>query len=168
MTNPVAQTDVERNRALFGERRVVVVVSGSTEPSLTDVVTNLATVCAEIGQKVALLSTSGLASPGIDPDLPQAAPMWWNQWPAGAHDTGFAADDERTRLLHGALSPADVESRFGETGVPGVSRLDLRYFVGHPVQVVIRVPEVIAALRQVVDVVFLEIPSFSPSTMVKV
>ena len=48
----------------------------------------------------------------------------------------------------------------GETGVPGVSRLDLRYFVGHPAQVVIRVPEVLAALRQVVDVVFLEVPSY--------
>ena len=48
----------------------------------------------------------------------------------------------------------------GETGVPGVSRLDLRYFVGHPAQVVIRVPEVLAALRPIMDVVFLEVPSY--------
>ena len=53
-----------------------------------------------------------------------------------------------------------MEHLLGETGVPGVSRLDLRYFVGHPAQVVIRVPEVLAALRQIVDVVFLEVPSY--------
>jgi hypothetical protein len=41
-----------------------------------------------------------------------------------------------------------------------VARVDLRYFVGHPAQVVIRVPEVLAALCEIVDVVFLEVPSY--------
>jgi hypothetical protein len=41
----------------------------------------------------------------------------------------------------------------------GVSRLDLRYFVSHPAQVVIRAPEVFAALEKIADVVILEVPS---------
>ena len=53
-----------------------------------------------------------------------------------------------------------MEDLLGETGVPGVSRLDLRYFVSHPAQVVIRAPEVLAALEKIVDVVILEVPSF--------
>ena len=39
------------------------VTSPGPEPSLGDVALNLATVCAETGQRVALVSTSGLASP---------------------------------------------------------------------------------------------------------
>jgi Mrp family chromosome partitioning ATPase len=160
MSNPVAQHPLGPNSAAQGERRVVVVVSGSAEPSLSDVVTNLATVCAEIGQRVALLSTSGLASPGIESELPQSSPSWWESGSSAGNGAGLPVEEERSRLLHGSLSPADLESRFGETGVPGVSRLDLRDFVGHPAQVVIRVPEVLAALREIVDVVFLEIPSY--------
>ena len=53
-----------------------------------------------------------------------------------------------------------MEELLGETSAPGVSRLDMRYFVGHPAQVVIRMPEVLVALRQIVDVVILEIPSY--------
>ena len=64
------------------------------------------------------------------------------------------------RLQTGSLDPADVDDLLGDTGVPGVSRLDLRYFVGHPAQVVIRVPEVLAALTAIVDVVILEVPSY--------
>ena len=41
-----------------------------------------------------------------------------------------------------------------------MSFLDLQHFVAHTTQVVIRVPEVLDALREVVDVVILEVPSF--------
>ena len=41
-----------------------------------------------------------------------------------------------------------------------MSFLDLKHFVAHTTQVVIRVPEVLDALREVVDVVILEVPSF--------
>jgi hypothetical protein len=58
------------------------------------------------------------------------------------------------------VSPADVQDLLGETGIPGVSRLDLRYFVGHPAQVVVRAPEVLVALEQLVDVVIFEVPSY--------
>ena len=39
---------------------------GRQSPRLADVVTNLATVCAETGQRVALVSTAGLASSAED------------------------------------------------------------------------------------------------------
>ena len=136
------------------------VVSAGAELSLPDVVTNLAIVCAEVGQRVALVSTAGLASPGFDAGLPEATPSWWKHWPSPGNGARHSIEDERDRLVTGPLSPSDVEPLLGETGVPGVSRLDLRPFVGHPAQVVIRVPEVLVALRQIVDVVFLEVPSY--------
>jgi hypothetical protein len=136
------------------------VASAATESSLGDVVTNLATVCAEIGQRVALVSTAGLASPGVEAELSQSTPLWWNHWPSTGERTGLPMEAEKGSLLSGPLDPTDVENLLGDTGIPGVLRLDLRYFVGHPAQVVIRVPEVVSALRQVVDVVFLEVPSY--------
>ena len=141
-------------------RRVVMVASAETEPSLPDVVTNLAAVCAQIGQRVALVSTAGLASPGVEAEMPQSTPLWWKHWPSPGDGAGFPAEKESGSLLSGPLDPTDVENLLGETGVPGVSRLDLRYFISHPTQVVIRVPEVLAALQQIVDVVFLEVPSY--------
>jgi hypothetical protein len=136
------------------------VTAAGEEPSLEDVVTNLASVCADVGQRVALLSTVGLASPNADAELPQTTPSWWKQWPSSGNVARLPIEKDRVNLLSGPLDPTDVEDLFGETGVTGVSRLDLRYFVSHPAQVVIRVPEVITALREVVDVVFLEVPSY--------
>ena len=159
MSDPANGPGFEHRPARHSDRRVVMVVSAGTELSLADVVTNLATVCAEVGQQVALVSTAGLASQGGDPELPQPTPLPWT-WPSPGNGAAVPIEEERTRLLKGHLSPTEVEHLLGETGVPGVARLDLRYFVGHPAQVVIRVPEVLAALRQVVDVVFLEVPSY--------
>ncbi len=158
MSEPVARTSFARDFAGLPDRRVIMVVSGDVEPSLADVVTNLSNVCSEVGQRVALVSTAGLASFG-DSEVSQT-PMWWKQWPSAGNGAGLTAEGERNSLLTGPLNPADVENLLGETGIPGVSRLDLRYFVGHPTQVVIRVPEVLAALREIVDVVFLEVPSY--------
>lgn len=160
MSEPAARPALQRGPAQIADRRVVMVASAAAEPSLEDVVTNLATVCSEIGQRVVLLSTAGLASQEADVELPQTTPSWWKQWPSPGNGASFAVEEERDSLLSGPLNPTDVEELFGETGVAGVSRLDLRYFVGHPAQVVIRVPEVLAALRDVVDVVFLEVPSY--------
>jgi Mrp family chromosome partitioning ATPase len=161
VSEPVTQGASESSGpAGYTDRRVVMVASAGAEISLADVVTNLATVCAEIGQRVAVVTTAGLASSGVDSELPQSTPLWWRDLPASGNGAGLSVDEERDRLLNGSLSPTDVEQVLGETGVPGVSRLDLRYFVGHPAQVVIRVPEVLAALRPIVDVVFLEVPSY--------
>jgi hypothetical protein len=160
VSEPIRQAARERGQAGLTDRRVVMVASAEEELSLADVVTNLATVCAEIGQRVALVSTAGLASPEVGSELPQSTPLWWKHWPSPGNGNGLAIEEEQARLLTGPLNATDVEHLLGETGVPGVSRLDLRYFVGHPAQVVVRVPEVLAALLQIVDVVFLEVPSY--------
>ena len=160
MSEPVAPPALERLSARQTDRRVVMVTSAGAEPSLSDVVTNLATVCADVGQRVVLLSTAGLGSPASDPELSSSPRLWWKHWPALGDAGGVPLEEERVRLQTASLNPADVELLLGATGVPGVSRLDLRYFVGHPAQVVVRVPDVLAALRQIVDVVFLEVPSY--------
>jgi Mrp family chromosome partitioning ATPase len=118
------------------------------ESTRTTVVSNLATVCAEIGQRVAVVSTSGIEAYG---DGPQPLRMVVVGPPTG---------EDPARRLAVPLQPADVEEALEDTSVPGVSLLDLRRFVAHPTQVVIRVPEVLDALRKVVDVVILEVPSF--------
>lgn len=141
-------------------RRVVMITSAGPELSLGDVALSLARVCAETGQRVTLISTSGIGSPEDDSELLATAPLWWKNWPSPPNGPTSSAEVEGGSLMAGPLNPADVEERLGETGVPGVSRLDLRYFVGHPAQVVIRVPDVLAALRQIVDVVILEVPSY--------
>ncbi len=161
MTQPVPEIAAtnQANAARHAARRVVMVTSPGPEASLADVATNLATVCAEAGQRVVMVSTSGLASPEDSAELPHSTPLWWKNWPSPGSGADFRTE-ERGSLLSGPLNPAVVEDLLGDTGVPGVSRLDLRYFVGHPTQVVVRVPDVLDALRQIVDVVILEVPSY--------
>ena len=134
MSEPPSQAGLPRGLAGHADRRVVLVASAGAEPSLADVVTNLATVCAEIGQRVALVSTAGLASPGLDAELPQSTSLSWPQWPFHGNGAGLSMEEERDRLRTGSLNQTDVEPLLGETGIAGVSRLDLRYFVGHPAQ----------------------------------
>jgi hypothetical protein len=141
------------------DRSVVLVTSPGMEPTLPEVSLNLATVCAEVGQRVALLSTANVVLPTESGESPPMPPLWWLHWPAPEGATS-SLEDQRLRLQTEALQPADVEALLGETEVQGVRRLDLRYFVKHPAQVVIRVPQVVTALRQVVDVVILEVPSY--------
>jgi hypothetical protein len=129
------------------------------EPTLSEVSLNLATVCAEVGQRVALLSTANLAAPVEDADEPPMPPLWWMHWPA-PEGVPSSVETQRLRLQTDTLDGADVEALLVETEVPGVRRLDLRYFVKHPAQVVVRTPQVVTALRQVVDVVILEVPSY--------
>ena len=140
--------------ATNGSRRVVLVTSPGTEPSLADVVLNLAGVCADVGQRVVIVGTEGLAVPADGSELPLSTAPTRRNWPSPG------AGEARTSLLAGPVSPSDVEDLLGETGVPGVSRLDMRYFVANPAQVVVRAPEVLIALKQLVDVVILEVPSY--------
>ena len=159
---PVPHAPGRSGRSASGAgRRVVMITSPGIEPTLSDVATNLATACAETGQRVAIVSTAGLASPHEGAEVEGAAPLWWRSWPGSHAGAGASPEEERARLVSGPLGPADVEGLLGDTGVPGVSRLDLRNFVGHPAQVVVRMPDVLAALRQVVDVVILEVPSYT-------
>jgi hypothetical protein len=135
------------------------VTSPGTESTLPEVALNLATVCAEVGQRVALLSTANLAAPAESAEDPPMPPLWWLHWPA-PEGASTSVGEQRLRLQTDAVQAADVDALLGETEVHGVRRLDLRYFVKHPAQVVVRVPQVLIALRQVVDVVILEVPSY--------
>ena len=49
--------------ARHAARSVVMITSPGPEPSLGDVALKLATVCSEVGQRVALVSTAGLGEP---------------------------------------------------------------------------------------------------------
>jgi hypothetical protein len=158
MNQPVPQSPDATSRRP-GDRSVVLVTSPGTEPTLSDVALNLATVCAEVGQRVVLLSTANLALPAESAEEPAMPALWWLHWPAPEGGT-TSLEEQRLRLQTDALQAADVEALLGETEVQGVRRLDLRYFVKHPAQVVIRVPQVVTALRQIVDVVILEVPSY--------
>lgn len=121
------------------------VTSPGEEPSRATVAVNLATVCAEIGQRVVVVTTEGFDThlDGLEP----------------AGSAGPLTDDDRNRRLTGPLRSDEVRHLLGDTSVPGVSFLDLKHFVAHTTQVVIRVPEVLDALREVVDVVILDVPS---------
>jgi hypothetical protein len=136
------------------------VTSPGNESTLVDVVINLATVCAEVGQQVVIIGTAGLSAPPDGSELEQAPSLPRKDWAPSWPDAGLPALQSRDRLQAGPVDPEDVEAQLGETGVPGVARLDLRSFVGHPAQVVIRAPEVVAALQTLVDVIIFEVPSF--------
>jgi Mrp family chromosome partitioning ATPase len=130
----------------LARRTVVMVASPAAEPTRAEVVLNLATVCAEIGQRVAVVTTSGVeAYDGGTGALAAAGPV---------------VSEDGDRRLIAPLKVSDVQGFLDETQVPGVSLLDLRHFVAHPTQVVIRVPGVLSALREIVDVVILDVPSF--------
>lgn len=141
---PVPSLDLTPAR--HAARSVVMVTSPGSEPTRAAVAVNLATVCAEIGQRVVIVTTDGIGAlvDGLEP--PRSA--------------GLLTDDERDRRLNGPLRTDDIQDLLEDTAVPGVSFLALQHFVVHPTQVVIRVPEVLDALRDVVDVVILEVPSF--------
>jgi hypothetical protein len=141
------------------DRSVVLVTSPGMEPTLPEVSLNLATVCAEVGQQVALVSTANFAVPAEGAEEPPMPPLWWLHWPA-PEGASTSVEAQRLRLQTEPIHATDVEALLGETGVPGVRRLDLRYFVKHPAQVVVRAPQAVTALRQVVDVVILEVPAY--------
>jgi Mrp family chromosome partitioning ATPase len=142
---PVPSLDVAPGRHV-ARRTVVMVVSPGAEHTRAEVVFNLATVCAEIGQRVAVISTAGIET----------------------HDTGLESlkmvgplnEEQIDPRLTEPLRPVDVQDLLEDSNVPGVSLLDLQQFIAHPTQVVIRVPEVLHALRDIVDVVILDVPSF--------
>jgi hypothetical protein len=146
--------------AKHAARKVVLVTSPGLETSLVDVVMHLASISAEVGQSVVIVGTAGLEVPEDGSGPPLSTPSLGSGWHSSPIGVGLPREDVRARLMNGSVDPADVEERLGDTGVPGVWRLDLRYFIGHPAQAVIRAPEVVAALEKIVDVVILEVPSY--------
>jgi len=143
---PLPVPSLDLTPARHAARSVVMVTSPGSEPTRAAVAVNLASVCAEIGQRVVIVTTDGIDAHVDDRELPRIL--------------ASLTDDERDRRLTGPLKPEDVQDRLEETSVPGVSFLGLQHFVAHTSQVVIRIPEVLDALRDVVDVVILDVPSF--------
>ena len=143
---PLPVPSLDLTPARHAARSVVMVTSPGSEPTRAAVAVNLASVCAEIGQRVVIVTTDDIEAHVDERELPRIlAPL---------------TDDERDRRLTGPLRPDDVQDRLEDTSVPGVSFLALQHFVAHTSQVVIRLPEVLDALRDVVDVVILDVPSF--------
>jgi hypothetical protein len=160
VSRPARRAEDSLAPARHAARRVVMVTCPGDESTLVDVVFNLATVCAEVGQQVVIIGTKGLSAPPDGSELPQAPSLQSKDWSSSWADGMLPAHEMRDRLQTGPVDPSDVKAHLGETGVPGVSRLDLRSFVGHPARVVMRAPEVLAALQTFVDVVIFEVPSF--------
>lgn len=160
MRHSLSDPTFELTPAGHAARGVVMVTSPGLEASLADVVINLATICSEVGQRVAIMGSAGIEVPMDRSQLPLPTPVWGNGGRSSRHDVELSAGEGRARPVNGSVDPADVEDLLEDTGIPGVSRLDIRHFVEHPTQVVVRAPAVVAALGQVVDVVFLEVPSY--------
>jgi Mrp family chromosome partitioning ATPase len=123
----------------LARRSVVVVASPGAEPTRADVAFNLATVCAEVGQRVAIVSTSVEDSPEAAPVRPRS-------------DAGTP--------LSGSSKQVDLRDLLGDTSIPRVSLLDLKDLVDDPTHLVTRFPEILETLRRHVDVVIFDVPSF--------
>lgn len=116
-----------------GSRSVLLVTSTTTEPSRPKVVANLAATYAEAGERVIVISTSDL-----DSGLPTAA-------------LGSFEDP---------VTPADIEAALVAASPEGVSLLSFGHFMANSGRLVNRGGEVLAAARQVADVVLVETPGF--------
>ncbi len=112
-------------------RKVLMVVSPSTESTRPQVAANLAAAYAEAGQRVVVLGTGELG----------AGPV---------RGSG--------RTLSGEITPEDVEARLEASWVDRVFRLDLRHFIENSGQLVLRMPAVLHATRAVSDVIIIEAP----------
>ncbi|HXA32441.1 MAG TPA: hypothetical protein VNV87_09300, partial [Acidimicrobiales bacterium] len=141
---PLASSDSAP--AQNGARRVVMVTSPGSERSRATVAVNLAKVCAEVGQAVVVVSTDGLGAHVSEAQSPLQA--------------DHPNERERVRRRSGTVTQADVRELLRDTRVSGVSMLALHHFVDHPTHVVIRMPEVLDVLHEVVDVVVLDVPLF--------
>jgi Mrp family chromosome partitioning ATPase len=141
---PLASSDLVPARP--AARSVVMVTSPGAEPSRATVAFNLATVCAEVGQEVVVVSTDGLEAHVNGAQPPSPADVAYKR--------------ERARRDGGIVTQADVRELLQDTRVSGVSMLGLQHFIDHPTHLVVRMPEVLDVLHQVVDVVVLDVPSF--------
>jgi Mrp family chromosome partitioning ATPase len=114
-----------------GDRRVVLVASAGTEPSRPYVAANLAAIYAEAGDRVVVIST-GEVEAGTN----------------GAH----------TATVSGEIRPEDIEAHLEPSRLEHVSRLPLSPFISRSGQLVTRMPAVLDAVRQVSDVIIVEVP----------
>jgi capsular polysaccharide biosynthesis protein/Mrp family chromosome partitioning ATPase len=111
------------------QRQVVLIVSPGDEPTRASVAANLAKASAEAGQEVAVISTNSILA---HEDLPY-----------GTISTPTASD---------------VSALLEDTNIPHVSILPLENVVSHSSYLVPMAPAIIGALRDLVDVVIIEVP----------
>ncbi len=111
-------------------RQVVLVVSAANEPTRSTVVDNLAAVCADAGQRVIVVNTHDLRS-GDD-----------------GGDTGFPA----------TMTPAVLARQVQRSRLEHVALLSLGQVIGSSGQLLARAPSVMAAARQLCDMVIIEAP----------
>jgi Mrp family chromosome partitioning ATPase len=123
----------------LAHRSIVMVVSPGAEPTRAEVAFNLATVCAEVGQRVAIVRTA------VE-DRPRAAKT------GPLSDSGASASHPSEQV--------DLRDLIGDTSMPRVSLLDLEDLVDDPTHLVTRFPEILETLRCHVDVVIFDVPSF--------
>jgi Mrp family chromosome partitioning ATPase len=161
-------------------RQVVLVVSPSLEPTAPEVVANLAAAYAEAGQTALVVTTNDLRSRGSGPTswtqapepptiqtrvvtadgpLPVVSPGEPTQplpafAPPGPSGSPFGRD-ARTRAPIGV---DEVAAHCRPQQVPGVLRLELGELLRGPGEMATRGNEVLAAARQIAEVVLVEVP----------
>jgi len=112
------------------------VVSPGVEPSRPVLAANLAATYAEAGQRALVVTTEDLRSDHMLTERRVTAN------PAG-----------------GEIEPADIEANAGPTQIPGVAKLRLDQLLPGPGQLATHSDALLAAARQVADVVIVEAPS---------
>ncbi len=110
-------------------RRVVLVASPGSEPTRAIVAASLATSCAESGRTVVVISTGSVPMNGESAYAPPAI-----------------------------IESSEVAALLEETSVPGVSVLPMEQLASHSSQLMSVAPGVIAALRDLVDLVIIDVP----------
>jgi hypothetical protein len=115
-------------------RQVILMVSPGAEPTRPDVVGNLAAVFAEAGARALVVSVGNLG------------------WRAGGVPT------RPMPMQEGRIDPDDITPLAVPSQIEGVSRLTFDRFLESRGQVVTQGPAIIAAARQVADVVLIDAP----------
>ena len=162
-------------------RQVVLVVSPSLEPTVSEVVTNLAAAYAEAGQTALVVTTNDLRSkvgpqsswtsapepPTIQtravettiPPVRGASGEPTQPIPAVGMSVPVAPSLAREARNRGQLTVEEVAAHCRPQQVPGVMRLELGELLRGPGEMATRGNEVLETTRQIADIVLLEVPS---------
>jgi Mrp family chromosome partitioning ATPase len=111
----------------MARRSVVMVASPGEEPTRADVSFNLATVCAEVGQRVAIVSTS------VESER------------EAAHTD--SESDENT-VPRGSVEQLDLRNLLGDSAMPKVSLLDLKDLTVHHGQALAPLTDVVLVVAE--------------------
>jgi hypothetical protein len=114
----------------LGDRKVILVASAGPEPTRPQVAANLAAIYAEAGERVVVISTGDLGPlPGVG-----------------------------SGQFTGEIRPEDIQAQLEPSRLEHVFRLDIGRFVATSGQLVNRAPAIFGALRELCDLVIVEVP----------